>query len=372
MKPKLFVAAIIVVGLYFQVAWAAKESTVTRIEGAAYVLRCSMDSSMLAAWAEQSDGRYKLVIIDGDNGNKRNVTTKGNKDGLWANPGGICWVPDTSQLLFTYGIYDDLLNQYRVYYYTYDHGTKVSTDLQQLIDKSLAFTFDPIAAEDGSRIFHLLFGLDYVPQMVTYFGESEHIVSGPAVSKLDTIANISSEYDLSSDGSMVYWPLHNDQTGDYSIVGWDLTNWVYRESYTYGASIDPADGHALIKVDTRHMQAAALVESASDPTLKMCIYNFYDQNNLYILPVNLLAEEEIHHFEWKGHANTLYLLVYNSRTKKFSIREVDPLERKHRVLYETSDEISFVDYSSRTKVYYFSVVDTSKPDKPFTRIKRLR
>ena len=359
-------------GLASPVAWAFKESTVTRIEGAAYVLRCSMDSSMLATWAEQADGRYQLVIIDGDNGDKRTVTTKGNKAGLWKTPGGICWIPETNKLLFTYGIYNDLLDEYRVLYHIYDSKTKVSKKKVQLIDKSLAFTFDPIAAEDGSRLLHLLFGPDYIPQIVTYFSADQPIISREAVSQLGSLANISSEYDLGSDGSMVYWPLHNEQTGDYSIVGWDLSNWVYTESYTYGASKDPADGHALIKVDTRHMQSAALVESASDPTLKMCIYNFADPNNLYILPVNLQAEEEIHHFEWKGHANTLYLLVYNARTEKFSIREVDPLERKHRLLYETSDEISFVDYSSRTKVYYFSVVDTSNPSKPFTRIKRLR
>lgn len=280
MKSNFYIAAVVVVGLCSQLAWAAKESTVTRIDGAAYVLRCSMDSSMLAAWAKQADGRYKLMVIDGDNGNKSYVTTKGNKDGLWSNPGGICWVPDTNQLLFTYGIYNDLLDEYRVFYYTYDNETQTAKKKVQLTDKSLAYTFDPIAAEDGSRLLHLLFGLDYVPQMVAYMGKIGQIVPREAVSQLGSIANISSEYDLSSDGSMVYWPLHNEQNGDYSIVGWDLTNWVYTESYTYGAEKDPADGHALIKVDTRHMQSAALVESASDPTLKMCIYNFADPNNL--------------------------------------------------------------------------------------------
>ena len=355
-------------------ALAQKASDVTKVEGAAYVVRCDPASDWLAAWSLQPSGRYKLLVINGANGEVRSVTTSANSSGEWSYPGGLSWIPNHNRLLFTYGIYNQVVNDYKVYYYTYDVATRETTKELQITDRLETYLFDPIPAEDGSRVFHMLIGPGDIPVFLTYLPDSGQLVPRDAVSQLGNVANIASEYDLSSDGNYVYWPLHNPDTGDYVIVGWDLNpeNWVYREAYTYGASADPADDHAGIKIDSRHMQAAVFAMQENDPTLQLCIYNFQNTDSLYVLPIHLGATEQVQDFDWKGTANTLYMLVLNTATNKYSIDEIDPAMGQRRTLYTSDTEISFVDYAVSSKTYYFTEVENPDSSRPRTKIRRYR
>lgn len=348
--------------LVTQVAWAQKASVVTKIEGAAYVVRSCATHNWVATWAQQGNGMYKLYVINGDDGNKQEVTTE-------KTPGGLCWIPYTNKLLFCTGIVNDKVDHTRVTYYLYDFETKKKSkkiDVNDMID---TYLLDPISSDDGIITFHMTIaatGRGDFPSFNIYNNNSDVMIPIPAE------ANMAADYDLSTDGSKVYWLLHDQETGNLFIVAWEINKQNYSDIYEYGAAIDPSDDHALLKVQSNRNRAITLASSETDPSLKLCVYDFNNIDSLYIMPVNLKSTEEVVHFDWKGFSDTIYALLNDTTTNEYLIEEINVLTGVRKNLLNTKDEISFLDYAAASKTYYYSVVDQRGSNDPVTSIIRFR
>lgn len=345
--------------LCLSAAWAAKPSIVTKINGEAYVLRSDPSSSWLATWSAQADGKFTLMVIDGEKGDRREVVTVDN-------PGGLCWIPSLNRLLYCKGVYNDKLKNNNVVYYYYDIATAKSTKITDIVDALDTYQLDPIAAEDGSMVFLLTIDTRRVPSFNIYFPDAN------TLSRTPVDANIGSEYDLSSDGSKLFWYLRNPADESLNVIGWDFAANAYSDLFEFGAARDPADDHALFKVDSPHMQAATAVASETDPTLQLCVYSYKNSQNLGIVPIRLPAGEEVMYFDWKGRTGLLYALTKNTKSGEYCIIEIEPLEGKRIELLRGRDEITLVDYSPKTQTYFYSVVDSRNPSKPLTALIRLR
>ncbi|MCH7471962.1 hypothetical protein IIA79_03315 [bacterium] len=339
-------------------AHAASPSEVVKLPGRAYVVRAAPQSKWLAAWSEQSDGRYTLYVIDANNGNRQEVTTVDD-------PGGLCWIPNRESLFYCRGVYSEKLESTRVYYYTYDAQTKASKKIVELNDIESTYQFDPIAAEDGSRVFHMTINTRSLPSFNVY------LPGTGTMNQLEAGANIGADYDLSSDGKMLYWFLTDDD-GNLYFAGWDLE--VNDETWNakYPAAMDPVEDHALIKVHSPRQQIATIVFKEDEPQLQLCVYNFLNAAKPYVTPVYLDAGENALDFDWKGRSNILYVLTRNENTSEFSILEIDPLTNSQTELLRTKDEIVFVDYAPGSQTYYFTIVDDRGARNAQTLVMRLR
>lgn len=345
-------------------AWAASPSVVARFAGSASVVRVTPYSHWAASWSAVGDGSFTLTVVNTENGERQDVT---NVD----NPGGICWIPKADRLLYCKGIYNDKIEATRVIYYVYDVATKETSKVVELTDILETYQLDPVAAEDGSKLFHMIVDSRQVPSFNLYLPDAGLLTPRQALTPQGSAANIGSDYDLSSDGKVVYWYAHEPETDSFFIVGWDLELNTYTELYEYGASADPADDHALFKIDSPHLRGAAITASDSDPTLKLCVYDFLDLDNLYIVPVHLDQAEDIMYFDWKGRGGWVYALVLDSTAGEYSIQEINPFSGERRVLLRTTDEISFLDYASADRTYYYTVVDDRDTQNPQTLLMRL-
>lgn len=343
--------------LHGSVAFAAKPSVVTRIEGDASVVRCTPRSNWLAAWNQVGD-EYKLVVVNADNGEKREIFTA-------QNPGGMCWIPGKDVLLYTFAFYQEKLKLNNVIYRTYNVATKEDVKVGEMKDTFELFTLDPIAAEDGSKAMQMTINTEQLPSFNLYLSSVNQVM--PRVAR----ANIGSDYDLSSDGSMVYWHLHDADTGDFYIAEWSLEQGTYTNLYTFSNENDPADDHALFKVESASKQAATTVYAEGRPTLQLCVYNFADKDNPQVLALDLRPNEDLIYFDWKNRGQTIYALVNDKTARLFRIIEIEPYMQTRRDLLETSDFISLVDYCAGNDTYYYSVLDDRDASKPNTQIMRL-
>ncbi|MCB1221282.1 MAG: hypothetical protein H7A35_16435 [Planctomycetales bacterium] len=344
--------------LFSQAALAAKPSVVTKLEGDASVVRCTPRSNWLAAW-NQVGNEYKLMVINADNGEKREIATA-------ANPGGMCWIPGKNILLYTFAFYQDKLKLNTVTYKTYNVDTKEDKKVGEMKDLFEMYTLDPIAAEDGSKAMQMTINTESLPSFNLYLTGVNQVV--PRVAR----ANIGSDYDLSSDGYSVFWHLHDADTGDFYIAEWSLEGGEYRNLYTFSKDKDPADDHALFKVESASKQAATTVYAEGRPTLQLCIYNFANKDNPQVLTVDLQPNEDLIYFDWKDRGNTIYALVNDKKQKMFKIIEIEPYTKARRELLSTSDFISLIDYSSGKDTYYYSVLDNRDSRKVSTQIMRLQ
>jgi len=343
-----------------QAAYAAKPSVVGKIPGSAFVLKADPSSSWVACWSAQADGKFKLMAVNGDNGDKLEVTTVDR-------PGGLCWIPGRGKLLYCKGIYNDKLKNTKVVYAVYDLAAKKATNLiPDLIDLKETYLLDPIASEDGKMVFILTINTIGLPSFNIYFPEANSLTS------TTVSANIGSDFDLSSDGSKLYWYLHNPDNGNFNIVGWSFQDGSYSDLFEFTADRDPGDDHALFKLDSPRSWAATMVTNESDPTLQLCVYDFHDPQNLGIIPVRLPAGEDVMYFDWKGRSGTLYALCKNSKTGEYSIHELEPLEGTRTELLRGKEEITLVDYSPKAQCYFYSLVDDRNAKKPTTSLVRLK
>jgi hypothetical protein len=362
MKRNFTIAAVVLFLLGAQAAWAQKPSVITRLDGAAYVVRACATHDWIATWSRLANGTYDLYVVNGENGTKQRVTNE-------RVPGGICWIPNSTRLLYCKGVYNDKVDFTRVTYYTYDVQTESSRKLIDVNDMLDTFILDPIASENGDTAFHMTIAgtpQGELPSFNVYITEAEFMSTAPAE------ANIASDFDLSSDGTKLYWLLHDPDTGNLFIVGWDLAKKKYSDFYEFGTTADPADDHALLKVQSTSDRAATLAASDSDPTLKLCTYNFADTNNMYIQPLHLEANEEILYFDWLGRGDVVFALLQNADTAEYFVEEINVISGSRKRLLTTGDPISYIDYSAGAKTYYYSVVDERSGSDAETALIRLK
>jgi hypothetical protein len=195
-------------------------------------------------------------------------------------------------------------------------------------------------------------------------------IYSPKTGSLDILqadAKIGSQYDLSSDGTTVYWMMHDPTTSEMYIVGWNLDKGKYTELYPFKKNTDPADDHAWLKVDSPKHRAAAIVTSAKDPTLQLCIYYL---DKLAVSPIHLKEGEQIEYFDWKGRSGTIYALISSGGGKKYSLEEIEPLTGARTLLVQTNEAIQ-VTYAP-TQSYYYTTTDNRNPKNPLTYVWRLK
>ena len=182
---KYAVCVALAVAALSQFAWAIKPSTVAKLPGSAYVVRSAVDSDWLATWSEQVGGEYVLYVINGDDGERREVTTS-------ERPGGICWIPNDGRLLLVKGSYNEKIEATHITYYTYDPETKELDKVISQTDLLETYRLDPIAANDGSSVFHLTMGPNSIPSFNRFLPEASlrvgwvgaRVVAGPMTEKL--------------------------------------------------------------------------------------------------------------------------------------------------------------------------------------------
>src|SRR5690606_27323008 len=152
---------------------------------------------------------YKLMVVNADNGEKREIATA-------ASPGGKCWIPGKNVLLYTFAFYQEKLKLNNVIYSTYNVDTKEDVKDGEMKDLFEMYTLDPIAAEDGSKAMQMTINTESLPSFNLFLTGVNQVV--PRVAR----ANIGSDYDLSSDGFSVFWHLHDAVNGDFYIAEWSI------------------------------------------------------------------------------------------------------------------------------------------------------
>src|SRR5690606_16124090 len=243
--------------------------------------------------------------------------------------------------------------------------TKEDNKVGEMKDIQEMFTFDPIAAEDGSRAMQMLINTESLPSFNLYLSSVNQVM--PRVAR----ANIGSDYDISSDGTSVYWFLHNTDNGDFNIAEWSLEVGTYTNLYTFPKAKDPAEDHALIKGESTSRQAATIVYSESRPTMQMRVYNFANKDDPQVIAVDLEPHEDLIYFDWKDRGTAIYAPVSDKTKKLFKIIEIEPYMKTRRELLSTSDFIALVDYCPGKETYYYSILDDRNSSKVSTQIMRL-
>jgi hypothetical protein len=324
------------------------------------MFHASPDGAWLAGWVLQSDGTSKLLIVSTNKGDKIEADAG-------AMPGGMAWLAGSNQLLYCKAIRNDTLKMNHVTYYTYDPKTKARKKAGEIDDELETYQIDPIAADDGSKLFSLTFdhSLKFPSFNVYFAGEG----------KLKSIvkpANIGSIFDLSSDGSTLYWWLKNPQTNNMNLILWNLDPPEYKNVLEFPRKIDPAEDWALLKVDAPNKQVAISAYSQSNPNLQAVVYYYGNAKNLYTKAVSLNPNEQLTYFDWRGFSSILYGIVEYTGRKQWGIEEIDPVSGSRTVVYQGKDEIEFVDYVPSQQAYYFSVVDNAGSPKAQTRLVRVK
>jgi len=352
----LLVALVISMWALCSPALAWKTSIVTKVDGEFYVVKASPYNHYLAAWVENEKAEYTLTVFSADSGKNYKVTTA-------AEPGGFCWIPRQNQLFYCKPMFVEEMQTYRVVYYIYDVTTRESTKLTEVPDVLETHKLDPIAADDGSTVFHLTIGVGNMPSFNVYHPEDGVLVPQPAQAMPDT------NYDLSNDGSTVYWPL-SDEDGNLYFVRWDLGTNTEAGYCMFRHDSFIADGGGLLKADAANQRIATLAWSEEQPRLQLYIFGWNNNNALRPVPVFLESGEEIIHYDWLGITGKIYAVIFNEYTKAFSIIELDPYTGIREEMLVGTDEIAFVDYAAGKDEFFYAVINR-KGNKSQTYVIRL-
>lgn len=350
-------------------AFAAKTSVVTKLDGSAAEVRASDDGEWLALWVTSPSGSAELIVIESRSGSQQYVTES-------KYPGGICWIPDYSQLLYCVGSPIEGNGAMRVIYYVYDpeeqDTTKITNviDLMPDVDENTSgdiapdeinvtspgtYTLNPIASYDGSVVFHMT--RDFIAPSFNLYSPDRGVMATNPVSE-----NIGPDYDLSNDGTMLYWPL-SDGNGNVYIVGYNLE----RMEETWHVMFEaaklpcPADGGMLIKVDSANERAAMLAWNEAQPRLNLYVFGWNEPGDIKVRPYPLYLEagEEILDYDWYGITGKIYAVVYDNNTGTTALELIDPIFGVREQLTWGTDAFSFVDYAKSTKTFFYCVVDNS-------------
>jgi len=348
----LRICTAIAIGLLLSTASAlaaGKPTKVADLQGAGYVVRCNPEGTWVATWCEGADKNYTLWAVDTAKGDKFQVDTS-------TNPGGMCWIPNHGELFYCKGksvSFSGTGDKYtQVTYYVWDVTTKKAKKVpgSDLRDDLNTYIIDPVPAEDGSKVLHMTI-TEKKPSFNIYFPGGKGVMSPMLVN-----AKVAADYDLSADGQTVYWPM-SEPSGNLVITGWGFKKNFF--SGMYEIKKDPATDRAGFKVDSVNRQAVTMAQNQSDPTLKAAVYNFKDPKNPVAIPVKLDQSEDIVMQDWKGRTGLLYMVVGREAggRKLFSILEVNPANgARTPILPDSTDEIQFVDYASRSGNYFYSTV----------------
>jgi hypothetical protein len=333
-------------------ALAAKPSKVADLNGSAYVVRCNPEGTWVATWATSSKGGFTLWVVDTAKGDKREVDSS-------ADPGGLCWIPGRNALYYCKGkeVNSKVGGKFTsVTYYLYDVAKNTSKKIPgaELKDQLNTYIIDPVAAEDGSKVFHMTIDRD-LPSFNIYFPASN------VISPMYVKAKVAADYDLSADGQTLYWPMTNSNNGHLTIAGWGFKQNYYNGLYE--VKKDPATGRGGFKVDSTNKQAVTMATSSTDPSLKAVVYSYKDPKNPQAIPVKLNQSEEIVMLDWKGRSGLLYVVVVREQGGRAlsSLIELNPATGGRTVILpDSTDEIRFVDYASRSGAYFYSAVVPGK------------
>jgi len=338
-------------------ARAASTSVVTDVPGLVDVVKATPYSHWLAAWAETDSGAHTLWVIDANNGRLQEVTSS-------SHPGGFCWIPRKEKLFYCKATYNDELKNYRVFYYEYDPLTQESRKITDVRDVLETFKLDPLSAEDGSLVLHITFdnlntsfGSGTIPTIHYYYPDDQSMETKPAN------ANIGADFDLASDGLMLYWPLYDENTGDLLFVGWDTIKNEETWNARYYSYNNPADGGGMLRVDSPNQNIALLVQSNVQPRMQLCIYGWQGRELKAPIPVFLEVGEEILDYDWIGITGKLYAVIVKtqpgtggSASQQFNLEEID-ITGVRSVLVSSTDPFGFADYAPGAGYYYYSVIN---------------
>lgn len=341
-------------------AEAREASVITKFPGEGLVFRTSADGAWLAGWVLQADGSSMLIAVSTAKGERQEVATA-------RRPGGISWVPGTTQLLYCTAVYNDAARVNKVDCFIYDVAAKTRKRVLETNDKLDTFAFDPIAAEDGSKVLQITMdpALSF-PSFNVYFKAEGRMKN------LTGRANIGTLYDLSSDGNSLFWWMRDPRSNELNIIEWDMNSLSYQDIYTFPRNVDPAEDWALFKVDAPNKQAAISAFSEKDPSLQIVVYNYGNQKNLYTKAVNFAGGEQVPYFDWKGRSGTLYCVVNYTATGEYGIEEVEPLTGKRIPVYRGKEPIEYVEYVTSNQSYYFSHVVRPGTNRSETRLVRVK
>jgi hypothetical protein len=353
--------AVLFIGIALQPASAAKDTVLTKVYGEGHMTRVSPDGAWLASWVSQADGGFDLYIID-----SKGTKQKADSAKL---PGGMAWVPRSDKLFYCTATKGGPTDSNHVTYYTYDAKAKSKTRLQQFEDAKETYQFDPLAADDGSKVLHLTIDPSlHQLSFNVWFKDA----SGPGrVRGITRAANLDAFYDLSADGDTLYWWLKDPKNGCVNIIAFDMNRLSYLDAFEFPRAIDPAEAWTLFKVDAPNKQVAISTYSEKDPLLQLCIYNFKNPKKLYAKAIDMGVGEQVTYFDWKGFGGTLYAVVNYSATKEYGIEEIDAATGQRTPIYRGREAIDYVDYSPTAQSYYFSVVDNGGTSKAQTRFIRV-
>jgi hypothetical protein len=342
------------------VAFARDASVITKFPGEGQIFRTSADGSWLAGWVLQPDGVFKLMVVSSAKGDRQEVTTS-------RRPGGISWVPGTTQLLYSTAIYNDAAKVNKVDCYIYDVAAKTRKRVLETNDQLETYSFDPIAAEDGSKVLQIT--MDPVlsfPSFNVYFKAEGRMKN------LTGRANIGTLYDLSSDGNTLFWWMRDPRSNELNIVSWDMNSLTYQDIFTFPRNVDPAEDWALFKVDAPNKQAAISAFSEKDPSLQIVVYYYGNPKNLYTKAIRFGQGELVPYFDWKGRSGTIYCVVNYTGTGEYGIEEIDPVSGKRIPVYRGKEPIEYVEYVTSTQAYYFSHVSRPGSSRAETRLVRVK
>lgn len=344
-------------GLVASAAQTASTSVVTNVPGMVDVVRAAPYSHWLAGWAEGDDGTHTLWVIDANNGKLQQVT-------ICEEPGGMTWIPRKEKLFYSKASYNADVKNYRVSFYEYDPQTQKSRKIRDARDVLETFRLDPLAAADGSLVLAIThdnlntsFGAGTIPVFHYYHPDDQTMDSKPAN------ANIGSDYDLASDGLMLYWPLHDENTGDLCFVGWDTSKHDETWNARYYASTNPGDGGGMLRVDSANQNIAMLIQNDVQPRMQLCIYGWQGKSLKKPIPLFLEDGEEVLDFDWLGLTGKLYAVIVKTQpgaggnsTETFSLEELD-ITGARKVLVSGTDQFGYADYAPGSGNYYYSVIN---------------
>jgi hypothetical protein len=341
-------------------AQAARDaSVITKLPGEGRMFHASADGSWVAGWVLQPDKTAKLIVINTNKGEKLEADAS-------SLPGGMAWIPQLNLLYYCKAAYSDVVKINKVTYYTYDPKNKVRKKVGEVSDDQDTYVINPIAAEDGSKVFSLTIDPSLKFPTFNFFMTNQGKVKSPTKA-----ANIGSTYDLSSDGNMLYWYLRN-QKDEMNLILWDMNKLSLAGVVEYPKTIDPAQHRGDLKVDAPHKQAAVLNYSEKNPAVQIVVYNFSNPKKPYAKPVSFDQGEEVLYFDWKGFSGVLYCIVDYQGSGEMGIEEVDPVTGQRTAVYRGKEPIESVDYVPTQQTYYFSLVERPGTQKAETRLIKVK
>ena len=183
-----------------------------RSPGSAFVLRADPSSGWLASWSEQTDGSFKLMVVNGDNGEQLDVDTA-------ERPGRAVLDSRHGPSAVLQGRLQRQAEEHDGHLRHLRHGkAKASTNIRQINDMLETYQLDPHRRRrrlDGVR------------------ADDRHAAACPSFSIFSPTRTrcrqnaVSGQHRLGIRpeqrmASKLYWYLHDPKDGNFNIVSWSF------------------------------------------------------------------------------------------------------------------------------------------------------